>query len=111
MSGNWTVVRRMTILGAVLTLFFLVDGLVLLLTNGLGSDAGPVFPWLGGSFTKNRSSGAGLLIIGVIALLVMLVGWFAYGRRVRAAHRAEHAASPASGPPPTERSRSRSTPA
>ncbi len=82
-GGNYLVVRRMTILGVVMTTFLVVDGLVLLLTNGLTMDAGPLFPWLGGSFNSNHSSGAGLLVIAAIALVVMAVGWFAYGRKVR----------------------------
>ncbi len=83
-KGNYIAVRRTTILGLIMTGFLLVDGLVLLLTNGLTMDAGPLFPWLGGSFNSNRSSGAGLLVIAAIALVVMAVGWFAYGRKVRA---------------------------
>lgn len=86
MDTRWRVVKRMTIVGALLTTFFLVDGLALFATGGLSGDAGPVFPWLGGAFTKNRSSGTGLLIIGVLALAVLLTGWFTYGRRVRAEH-------------------------
>ncbi len=86
MDSRWRVVKRMTIIGALLTAFFLIDGLVLFLTGGLSADAGPVFPWLGGVFTKNRSSGTGLLIIGVLSLVVLLTGWFTYGRRVRAEH-------------------------
>jgi hypothetical protein len=85
-EARWRVVKRMMIVGGVLTAFFLVDGLVLLLTDGLNSDAGPLFPWLGGVFSENRSSGAGLLIIGVLALIVLAVGWVAYGRKVRDAH-------------------------
>ena len=88
MEQRYRVVKRMTILGVVVTAFCLVDGLVLFLTNGLRSDAGPLFPWLGGVFTKNRSSGTGLLVIGALGVVVMLVGWFTYGRRVRAEHRA-----------------------
>ncbi len=83
-KGNYVVVRRMTLLGIVMTAFFLVDGLVLFLTNGLTSDAGPIFPWLGGYFNSNRSSGTGLMIIGSISLVVVVVGWLAYGRNVRA---------------------------
>ncbi len=82
-KGNYIVVRRMMLLGVVMTAFFLVDGFVLFLTNGLTSDAGPVFPWLGGSFNSNRSSGTGLMIIGGISLAVVVVGWLTYGRSVR----------------------------
>ena len=89
METRYRVVKRMTILGVVVVAFCLVDGLVLFLTNGLGSDAGPLFPWLGGVFTKNRSSGTGLLVIGALGVVVLAVGWFTYGRRVRAEHLAE----------------------
>ncbi len=86
MEARYRLVVRMTVVGVLVTAFCLVDGLVLLLTDGLRSDAGPLFPWLGGVFTKNRSSGAGLLVIGALGAIVMLVGWLTYGRRVRAEH-------------------------
>jgi hypothetical protein len=89
MGARYRVVKRMTIIGAVVVAFCLIDGLVLFLTNGLGSDAGPLFPWLGGVFTKNRSSGTGLLVIGALGVVVLAVGWFSYGRRLRADYRAE----------------------
>lgn len=89
MGARYRVVKRMTVLGVIVTAFCLVDGLVLFLTNGLGSDAGPLFPWLGWVFTKNRSSGTGLLVIGALGVVVMGVGWFTYGRRVRAEYLAE----------------------
>jgi len=88
MGERYRVVKRMMIIGAVIIAFCLVDGLVLFVTNGLGSDAGPLFPWLGGVFTKSRSSGAGLLVIGALGVVVLGVGWFTYGRRIRAESRA-----------------------
>jgi hypothetical protein len=86
MDTRYRVVVRMTIFGAIVIAFCLVDGLVLLLTNGLSSDSGPLFPWLSGVFAKNHSSGAGLLVIGLIGVVVIVVGWFTYGRKIRAEH-------------------------
>lgn len=84
-----TLIRAM-ILGCLGAAFILIDGLVLFLTGGLSSDAGPLFPWLGGAFaSKNRSSGTGLLVIGVFLVVVLAIGWFTYGRQLRARYLAE----------------------
>jgi len=72
--------RRFAIFGAVIGAFVFIDGLVLLLTNGLGSDATPVLPVLGGSFVKTRSSGASVVILGVVIIVLTLVGRWWLGR-------------------------------
>lgn len=95
--NNWKTVRLFTIIAAFLAGFLLVDGLALFATGGLSADAGPVFPWLGGTFTKNHSSGTGILIIGALAVAVLVIGWFTYGRRVRAQYLASQAGSTGKG--------------
>lgn len=91
MTGSYKTVRRFTILGGCVAAFVLIDGLVLLVTNGLSSDATPVFPMLGGGFSKTHSSGASLIILGIILAVVSFAGWWTLGRRLRAAER--HAAT------------------
>ena len=92
-TGSYKTVRRLTIIGAVVSGFLLIDGLLLFLTNGLNSDATPVFLFLGGSFANaNRSSGTNLLILGVLLTAVTFVGWWRVGRPLRAQER--------QGPPP-----------
>jgi hypothetical protein len=83
MSRRTKSVRRFTILGACVSAFVLIDGVILLLTGGLSSDATPVFPVLGGSFSATRSSGTSLVIMGVLLAVITLVGWWALGRRPR----------------------------
>lgn len=80
--------RLVMIIGAAFSAFLLIDGLVLLLSNGLQKDATPLFGWLGGSFASNHSSGAALILIGVLLLIVLGGGWFANRRRAHAAHQA-----------------------
>ncbi len=65
MTGSHTTVRRFCVVGALGSAFMLIDGLVLLITNGLHSDATQVFPVLGGAFSKTRASGTSLIILGV----------------------------------------------
>ncbi len=101
-TGSYKTVRRMTIVGAVLAAFLLVDGFVLFLTGGLNGDATPVFLFLGGSFaTANRSSGTNLLIMGALLALVTFAGWWWLGRPLRARERdgvaAGDVATPGSG--------------
>lgn len=85
-TGSYRTVRRFTIIGAVVSAFLVIDGLVLFATGGLNSDATPVFPVFGGSFASaNRSSGTNLLIMGVLLALVTFVGWWRIGRPLRAA--------------------------
>lgn len=89
-EARYKILVRAMILGCLGAAFILIDGLVLFATGGLSSDAGPLFPWLGGAFAnKNRSSGTGLLVIGVMLLVVLAIGWFTYGRKMRAAYLAE----------------------
>ncbi len=83
MSGGNKTIRRFTILGACVSAFVLIDGVVLLVTGGLSSDATPVFPVLGGSFSATRSSGTSLLIMDVLLAVITLVGWWKLGRRPR----------------------------
>lgn len=83
MSRRTKSVRRFTILGACVSAFVLIDGVILLVTGGLSSDATPVFPVLGGSFSATRSSGTSLVIMGVLLAVITLVGWWALGRRPR----------------------------
>lgn len=75
--------RRFLILAAILAAAVLADGIVLAATNGLSSDATPVFPVLGGSFAKTRNSGTSLIILGVLMELVIVAAWFVMGRRAR----------------------------
>jgi hypothetical protein len=98
-TGSYKTVRRMTILGAVLAAFLLVDGFVLFLTGGLNGDATPVFLFLGGSFANaNRSSGTNLLIMGVLLALVTFAGWWWLGRPLRARERGAVAAGDGATP-------------
>jgi hypothetical protein len=83
MSRRTKSVRRFTILGACVSAFVLIDGIILLVTGGLSSDATPVFPVLGGSFSATRSSGTSLVIMGVLLAVITIVGWWALGRRPR----------------------------
>lgn len=100
-TNRYKIVRRAMVVGSLLAAVILIDGFVLFLTNGLNSDAAPIFPWLGGVWaSKNRSSGTGLLVMGALLVVVLLVGWFAYGRRVRARSLAEaQPAAPAGADP------------
>ena len=93
MSGNYRTIRRFTILGACLSAFVLLDGVVLLVTGGLSSDATPVFPMLGGSFNATRSSGTSLLIMGVLLAVITFAGWWKLGRRLRDAQRSASSGS------------------
>jgi hypothetical protein len=86
--GSYKTAFRMTMVGAVISAFLLIDGIVLFLTGGLNADAQPVFPVFGGSFANdNRSSGTSLLIIGVLMTVVTFVGWWRIARPLRAAER------------------------
>ena len=76
---NRRVLRRLTIFGFLIGTFVFVDGLVLLFTNGLGTDASPIFPVLG--FSKTRSSGASVVILGVLILVLTAAGRWWMGRR------------------------------
>ncbi len=76
---NPKVLRRLTIFGLLIGAFVFIDGLVLLFTNGLTSDATPIFPVLG--FAKTRSSGASVVILGVAILVLTVVGRWWMGRR------------------------------
>jgi hypothetical protein len=89
-------VRRLSIVGGCVSAFVLVDGLFLFVTGGLNSDATPVFPMFGGSFSANRSSGTSLLILGVMLAAVSFFGSWTLGRRLRAAER-DDGTRPASG--------------
>jgi hypothetical protein len=94
-TGSYRTVRRFTLVGAALSAFLVIDGLVLFATGGLSSDATPVFPVLGGSFASaSRSSGTNLIIIGVIMSLVTLAGWWRIGRPLRAAERRDRQSPP-----------------
>jgi hypothetical protein len=75
--------RRLTIFGAVVGAFVLIDGLVLFFTHGLSTDATPVLPVLGGSFAKTRSSGVSVIILGVVLVALTLTGRWWLGRRLR----------------------------
>ena len=83
MSGSNKTIRRLTILGGLLSAFVLIDGVVLLVTGGLSSDATPVFPMLGGTFSATRSSGTSLIIMGALLAVVTFAGWWKLGRRPR----------------------------
>lgn len=92
--------RRFLILAAVLATLVLIDGIVLAVTGGLGGDATPVFPVLGGSFAKTRNSGTSLIIIGVLMEMVTLTAWLVLSRRARQAQQRSGAgasAGPGSG--------------
>ncbi len=87
-KGSYKTAFRMTMIGAVISAFLLIDGLVLFLTGGLNGDATPVFPVFGGSWANdNRSSGTSLLIIGVMMAVVTFAGWWRLARPLRAAER------------------------
>ena len=90
MTQRYKMVRRLTIAGSVVAALLLVDGLILFFTNGLSSDATPVFPVLGGTFAKTHSSGTSLIIMAVMRGIVLAVGWFGLGRKLRDESRAEH---------------------
>ena len=77
--------RRFLIVAAALASLVLIDGIVLAATNGLGQDATPVFPVLGGSFSKTRNSGTSLIILGILMELVTLTAWLVLSRRARQA--------------------------
>lgn len=90
MRDRYRLVKRVMIFCGIVTALVLIDGMVLSFTNGLKTDAQPIFPWLGGVWaSKNRSSGFGLLIIGALAAAILLVGWFCYVRGLRARALAE----------------------
>lgn len=97
MTGSYKVVRRFTIAGGLAATAVLIDGLVLLFTNGLSSDATPVFPVLGGVFSRTRSSGASLVILAAIMIALTLVGRWTLGRRLRAEEQRPAASSDVQG--------------
>ena len=73
--------KRFSVTAVVIGIVVLVDGLVLLFTNGLKTTATPILPELGGSFSKTRSSGASLVVLGVAIVVLALVGWWWLSRR------------------------------
>jgi hypothetical protein len=75
--------RRLTIFGAIIGAFVLIDGLVLFFTHGLSTDATPVLSVLGGSFSKTRSSGVSVIVLGVVLVALTLLGRCWLGRRLR----------------------------
>jgi len=102
MTPRYEMVRRLTIIGSVVAALLLVDGLILFFTNGLSSDATPVFPVLGGTFSKAHSSGTSLIIMAVMLGIVVAVGWFGLGRKLRGESRVdqgEPGLDVADGPP------------
>lgn len=89
--------RLVTLTGVGFSVFLLIDGIVLMLSNGLQSHAKPLFGWLGGSFANNHSFGTALIAIGMLLLIVLAVGWFANRRHAHAAHQAPSHAAEAVG--------------
>jgi hypothetical protein len=84
-SSSYKAVFRLTVLATVTTALLITDGIVLMATNGLKSDATNVFPVLGGSLGgTTRTSGANILVMAAILALVTIAGWV-YCRRLKAA--------------------------
>jgi protein-S-isoprenylcysteine O-methyltransferase Ste14 len=84
---------RFAIAAAVIGAMLFVDGLVLSFTNGLKTDASPILPVLGGTFSKTRSSGASLIVLGVVLVVLALVGRWWLTRRVNAQDRGDTGSS------------------
>lgn len=104
---------RFSIAAVVVGAVVFVDGLVLLSTDGLKTDASPILPVLGGSFSKTRSSGASLIVLGVVIVVMALVGRWWLSRRVEAVGRGEASsagAAPASGVAPASGTASAAAP-
>jgi uncharacterized membrane protein len=100
MSTSYKTVFRLTMVATVITVLLFIDGIVLMATNGLQSDATNVFPVLGGSLgNATRTSGANIIIMAVIMAIVTVAGWV-YTSRVKAAQQ-RAAAQPAAAASPS----------
>lgn len=75
---------RFSIAAIIVGFAVFVDGLVLLFTDGLKTDASPILPVLGGMFSKTRSSGASLVVLGIAIVVLTLIGRWWLARKMPA---------------------------